>query len=377
MAKLRHLSAGGTVYIQCAAPLSESVQAACRLAQPHISIKMCDSIIKSFIPEWESQKGKYDPSRRLPGPAEDASFQCLITDTVASADTAYALYSKQVPVLVLSTDSEVAASMYGANPLLTATSGCVGSAVKEMLSFPEQPGRVFVVEGGDGAGKQTQVGLLVDRLTTEGFPAATLDYPHDRADLGVLIREVLGGQRGDLKAVSPLIFGALYGLNRRATLPVLNHWVRKGYNVVLDRYMSANFGHQASKFATDEEREAAIKSLEAFELQWLDLPAAHRVVYLNLPPVVAFRAMQADTTRRALDEHEKAGINYKNNVRDAFVWCTHHLKGWYEVRCCEDRGDDSNKQDADDEIEFTRLSREDVHHAIYKLLEAEFVNKTE
>ena len=49
----------------------------------------------------------------------------------------------------------------------------------------------FLCAGGDGAGKQTQTRMLVERLSAEGYPVATLDFPHDHAMYGALIREIL------------------------------------------------------------------------------------------------------------------------------------------------------------------------------------------
>ena len=256
-------------------------------------------------------------------------------------------------------------------------------------------GRIFVIEGGDGAGKQTQTAMIVERMAREHFPVATLDYPHDAARYGMLIREVLGGLKGPLKAVSPLVFSSLYGLNRHATLPVLTFWMRQGRNIILDRYMSANFGHQASKFDTAAEREAAIASLKAFEESWLGLPSAHRVCYLNLPAEVAYRAMLQDTSRKELDLHELAGIEYKNNVRRAFLWCCEHLPGWSEIPCvrrrrCGDVVSAAKGEDAaaiattsaaatttttrpceDDDVE--RISRQEIHETIYASLKPDFV----
>jgi dTMP kinase len=123
--------------------------------------------------------------------------------------------------------------------------------------------------------------------------------------------------------------------------------------------MSANWGHQASKYATDAERIAAIDTLAKFELNWLKLPPAHRVIYLNLPPEWALKAMKADSTREALDMHELAGLDYKNKVRDSFLWCCKQFPGWAEVKCLDDKE--------------SRYSREELSNQIFDMLKTEFV----
>jgi thymidylate kinase len=51
---------------------------------------------------------------------------------------------------------------------------------------------------------------------------------------------------GDIKSVNPLLFASLYAQNRFDVTPLLRFWIRRGDNVILDRYVEANFGHQAS-----------------------------------------------------------------------------------------------------------------------------------
>ena len=49
-------------------------------------------------------------------------------------------------------------------------------------------------------------------------------------------------------------------LQWRDVTPLLTHWLRRGDKVILDRYVEANFGHQASKLPAGE-RPALIEAL--------------------------------------------------------------------------------------------------------------------
>lgn len=214
------------------------------------------------------------------------------------------------------------------------------AAIDSMLAPVEAPGRVFVVEGGDGAGKQTQTAALVARLRREGYPVNTMDFPHDAALHGKLIRRVLAGDFGDMNDVNPLLFSSLYAQNRHAVRPVLQWWVDRGVNIVLDRYVEANFGHQACKLPEDGgQREALVDQLAKFEFDWLGLPRSKSVVYLDLPPSVALDAMVADSKRAKLDMHETASQQYapQSRVGDGRcpVACAHRvLPRWLQVQGC-------------------------------------------
>ena len=171
-------------------------------------------------------------------------------DASVGAEVFYALHQRRAPTLCLVPSGDPTPPMFddNKNPLLHVAKYCdaaeADAAIDAFLKPPEQPGRLFVIDGGDGAGKQTQTAALIARLRDEGYPVSTLDFPHDAALHGKLIRRLLSGEMGDIKAVNPLLFASLYAQNRHDVAPVLHHWLARGHNVILDRYVEANFGHQ-------------------------------------------------------------------------------------------------------------------------------------
>lgn len=313
-----------------------------------------------FTEMWESGKGDYWPVVKCTvHPLKQ--FECFVTDKEGprGGDVTYALHCRCIPVLSLVASEDTSSSdLYHSMRSLNAASP--DEALAAFFVFAKEPGRVFVLEGGDGAGKQTQTTKLVERLRAEGRNVQQLDFPNDSARYGVLIRELLAGKYGNLRDINPMMFASLYSLNRHDTLPRLRLWLQRGCNVILDRYMTANFGYQASKYPTDEERKAAIECLKVFETRFLSLPPPHRVIYLDLPPKVAYTAMLADSSRRELDLHELAGLEYKEKVRSAFLWCCEAFEEWRVVRCT-------------DAAEVNRFSREEIHNEIYSAWENEFV----
>ena len=361
----------GTIYTTLSSHvLREKIEEIVKSIQPNFTFQHFNNNATSsldIIKHWQQHKGD------VPDQPVTFSYSCYITDQNRSQENdgavIYALFEKKIPTIRFLSIREDEVTF--TNPLLqvyTMTSDddavvLADQAPKNLtnyFSFPKEGGKVIVIEGGDGAGKQTQTGLLIKKLESIGKKVATVDYPHDAARYGVLIREVLKGHKGPLKEVSPLVFGALYGLNRHDHKSEIDNWLLHGYVLVFDRWTTANYGHQASKFKTNEERDDAIQALRNFEVKWLGLPDADRVFYLDLPPVVAYNAMLADASRKELDLHEKAGLEYKDNVRRAFIWCCERFKEtWNHVPCW-------------DETKEERVSREGVHENIWKNCESLF-----
>jgi len=354
------------VFVEAAKGLVEPVVRAATKFTSDVKVRPSDAGA-SWVHTWNVMAGDV-------GDMEEYDVLVCVTDSPPTmgqmASCSHALFRKRIPVLVCapsSVRSEVSAAFDGECQALLKVDQCdtegeIEAAVASFLTPPAEEGRVFVVDGGDGAGKQTQTALLVQRMKEEGYPVRTLDFPHDSAKYGKEIRKVLTGKYGTISEVSPLLFSTLYAMNRNDLRPIIQHWVRQGYNVVLDRYLESNFGHQAAKLETEEEQEKLIKQLDAYETRWLSNPKSHRLVYLDLDPEVALRAMQADTSRKALDIHETAKVGYKSAVRRCYLSCAKRFDHWDAVPC-SGKGDE-------------RVPREAVHAQIWGLWQSEFVNRT-
>ena len=332
--------------------LSAADTAQCRkLAGKKVVLDLASSDAPSWVGEWQRRAGDLTITT-------DHEDKLIVSGDApgAVASLTFALFRKQIPVLLLGENHTGITS-----ELLTEATGDAKTAIATFLTPPKTMGRIFTIEGADGAGKQTQTEMLVARLEAEGYPVKTIDFPHDSAAYGKQIREILTGKHGSIGEVSPLLFATVYSMNRDDVKPRIQHWLSQGYNVVLDRYMESSFGHQAAKLETEEEKQQMIRRLTAYEVNWLGIPPSHRVLYLDLDPAVAFTALQKDTARTGLDIHETAKSDYKNSVRTCFRWCCSSFPHWSEIP----------QQDA----KMTRKSRDEVHENIWDSWKGEFVNR--
>lgn len=174
----------------------------------------------------------------------------------------------------------------------------------------------------------------------------------------MLIREILAGKYGDLKNIDQFLLASLYAQNRWSVKHILDFWISRGYNIILDRYIISNIAYQGAH--DYENREYVTKQTEQFENDILGLPRAHSTVYLDLPHEVAKRAMQTDHTRVALDQNELAPASYKDKVRKIYIEQELETDNYHVIDCMKDD---------------KRLSRQDMHAKIYSVLSSEFVNQ--
>ncbi|KAG5484141.1 hypothetical protein CUR178_07295 [Leishmania enriettii] len=316
-------------------------------------VDVSESAEKDLETAWHA---RYGGESHTPLPARDElndvkdTLVCYLTEekTVEDADVVYAVFVAEVPTLVLTPSVTLTPLMHAAaDDSMLSRKAAIESFFSVVPS--SSAAEVIVIEGGDGVGKETQTALLVRRIHATGGEVHTLDFPYEKGLYGGLVRAVLSGKKGTIGELNPQLFSFLYSLNRFGCVRQLRFWLRRGSSVVLDRYYTANFGHQASKLPP-EEREAFISDLEFMEVEWLGLPRATSVFYLDLPPSAALEAMRRDATRKQLDIHESAGGDYKERVRQTYMWCCEHLPGWHRIVCFGDDG--------------RRLTREEVHAAI-------------
>ncbi len=169
-------------------------------------------------------------------------------------------------------------------------------------------GRFIVLDGPDGCGKTTQVGLLVNLLLREGILAEAVRDPGG-TKAGNLIREILltSDLRLDLKCELLLFMASRAQLVAEKIKPAL----KKKITVISDRYISSTCAYQGqSRDLID-----TIIKLGRFATDNLfpDL-----TIILDVPVEVGFARM--DKARQgAFDNMEIRGEDFHKKVRETFL----------------------------------------------------------
>lgn len=103
--------------------------------------------------------------------------------------------------------------------------------------------RFLVIEGLDGSGQTTQVGLLAEKLRLAGFPVVTTKEPTDNL-IGGLIRGVLTKEWKLSGPALQLLYAADRGHHlQRLIVPAL----KRGQVVISDRYLYSSLAYGSLK----------------------------------------------------------------------------------------------------------------------------------
>ena len=155
-------------------------------------------------------------------------------------------------------------------------------------------GKLFVIDGTDGSGKQTQFAKLQERLLKENIDYKTVSFPNYDSPSSSLVKMYLCGEFGlDAKKISPYIASTFYAVDRFATFKKgFEEYYNNGGIILADRYTTANMVHQAGKIHDKEERKKFLDWLWDFEFNLYGLPVPSKVFFLKMPPEKSIELMK-------------------------------------------------------------------------------------
>lgn len=204
-------------------------------------------------------------------------------------------------------------------------------------------GKLIVFDGTDGSGKATQAKLLVARLKKEGRKARTFDFPqYENNFFGEFIGECLAGEHGDFIAVDPYIASVLFAVDRFESKALLLQWLKEGYTVVLDRYVSSNQIHQGGKILEEKARKKFLLWLDKMEFEVLGLPRPDAIIYLDVPLAVTLALLQSKSQKQKKvylkgKQKDQAESNPRHLVasKESALKLVKNSNHWLQVDCVE------------------------------------------
>jgi len=152
-------------------------------------------------------------------------------------------------------------------------------------------GKLIVIEGTDCSGKETQSNMLLERLIEDGYKFEKKSFPMYDTPTGYIIGANLLGKphmgecifEEGTTNVPPKVAALYYAADRLYNIETINKMLDAGINVILDRYVESNMGHQAGKFKNKKEKLEMMDWLEKLEFDLLELPKPDIVLFLYMP----------------------------------------------------------------------------------------------
>ena len=220
-------------------------------------------------------------------------------------------------------------------------------------------GKLIVIDGTDGSGKATQVALLTEHLKKEGHKVKIVDFPeYYKNFFGAFIGHCLSEQYYNFLNVHPKIVSVIFAADRWESSEEMREWLKKGYVVIANRYVSAKQIHQGGKIKSAKKRNDFLKWLNEMEYDVFGIPKPNLTLYLSLPTKIVLELldnrgsskMQREYLKRAKDVHE-ADVNFLINSRKSALKLEKEVPNFIKIECSE---------------KGKILSREKIHEMVYE-----------
>ncbi len=183
-------------------------------------------------------------------------------------------------------------------------------------------GKLIVIEGTDCSGKETQAKLLLNRLKGDGVKIEERAFPMYDTPTGKIIGGALLGKTHigesvfpNASKVDPKVAALYYAADRLYNIGEINKMLDDGVNVILDRYVESNMGHQAGKLKDKQEKLDMMNWLESLEYDLLKLPRPDLVLFLYMP--YQYTIELRNKRGEAPDEVEK-DVEYLHNAEETY-----------------------------------------------------------
>jgi dTMP kinase len=215
--------------------------------------------------------------------------------------------------------------------------------------------QLIIIDGGDNAGKATQVDLLMRRLVSQGQSVSKMDFPqYQQNTFGHLLRDSLDGKHGDFMSLDPKIASTLYAADRFESKKELLRWIEEGRIIIFDRYVSANMLHQGAKIDNADEREEFLQWLDHVEHEIFGMPRPDLTIYLSVPPEKSAALLEyaVGNGTKAADVAE-SDRDHQTKVAACAAYLSNSRDQWVTVACMQ--GDEMR-------------TREDIHEEVYNIV---------
>ena len=214
-------------------------------------------------------------------------------------------------------------------------------------------GKLFVIDGTDGSGKQTQLEKLKERLDTEGIDYKSVSFPNYKSESSALVKIYLNGELAeDPKEISPYIASTFYAADRYITFKKeYEKYYKSGGIILADRYTTSNMVHQAGKIKDEKERHKFLDWLFDLEFGIYKIPKHDLVFFLNMPPEKSLELMKnrenkfTHNDKKDIHERDQVHIIESYNAACSLV----NKYDWNEIKCVKD-GKIRSVEDISEEI---------------------------
>lgn len=200
-------------------------------------------------------------------------------------------------------------------------------------------GKLIIIEGSDGSGKQTQSELIYKKLIEKKGEKKIkkITFPNYESKASEPVKMYLAGDFGksvdDVNAYAASVF---FSVDRYASYK--SDWedfYKNGGIVISDRYTTSNMVHQIPKIECYEEQKKYLSWLKDLEWNKMGIPEPNLTFFLDVPYEISKKLIEDRenkiTGKRQKDIHERNEKYLKKSYETARNLAK--TEGWIIINC--------------------------------------------
>ena len=200
-------------------------------------------------------------------------------------------------------------------------------------------GKLIIVEGTDGSGKQTQTELLCKKLKEikgEG-KVKKISFPNYESKASEPVKMYLAGEFGEtVESVNAYAASVLYSVDRFASFKTeWEKFYEDGGIVISDRYTISNMIHQVPKIQDKAEREKYLDWLSDLEWGKIGIPKPDVVFFLDISFEYSQKLMEERKNKITGDEEKDIHEKDKEYLKKSYETAKELAKkyDWKVISC--------------------------------------------
>jgi dTMP kinase len=226
--------------------------------------------------------------------------------------------------------------------------------------------KLFVIEGTDGSGKQTQTEQLKIALTEMGLKIISASFPNYESLSSGPVREYLNGNiSNNANDISAKAASSFFAIDRYITFnkEFKKYYLDNDTIIISDRYTQSNLIHEGSKFIArnDLNKNQMLDQfsdwLYNFEYVDLELPKPTATIYLHVPTDVTIELIKNRNnkiTNMSEKDINERDISHLYNSEKAGLYYA-RSQNWHIIECVKDNKMRTIKDISNEIIETVKI----------------------
>lgn len=210
-------------------------------------------------------------------------------------------------------------------------------------------GRIIVLEGADGCGKETQAAFLSQTLTDLGIKNEVISFPSYEDASAIPVSSFLKGELGPAKNYSPMEITMLYLFNQSEAIRRLHieEKIENGTYIIFDRYVYSNLICNGARINKKKMRKDFAGRVLALAFGILSMPEPDLVFYLDASEETVIKNIN-ERNEKDINEEDETLMKKTTKVgRQIAKWCN-----MFSIKCDMSNGTMRSRESIAEEIEF-------------------------